>query len=141
MRNIHWEYIFGRVVLFYLSGLIIVANYYASKFLATFSCRNLTIPAPRWRQAGIFLIGVFIIFCISFLLTVKGPSEDEDPSDYHEMTTNQQYNFGTKVFLCLLPATLFGVSAGFREDKRLKPDERKKRNEDLNRPGDSNDDW
>jgi len=133
LYSLKWESITWSVVTVFLHWLAITAIYFIAKSLTDFYCKRRTAGINLFHQIFIYSLCVLVPLIFSVLLADRLGTHREGGEDYDDPgeivvdytpTATQQWTYGTKRFLIMMPVALIGATSAIRKDKELKPEER-----------------
>jgi cytochrome b561 len=130
MRSINWNSLLDSGLTIYFHWFIVTAIVFIAK--ATFMPlgKNRNTPAT-WKTLMVHLFFAMLIAgVIGWFLAATLGSPTEDYAGY-QPSDKQVWSWGAKVFLIVFPAEVLGIVLGYAADKKLTPEQRLKRNEDL----------
>jgi len=135
LSNLHWGSISWSVLIVFLHWFAITIIYFVAKSLTDFYCKRHTDGINLFQKIYVYSLCVIVPLIFSALLADRLGTHREGGDDYDDPgeivvdytpTETEQWTYGTKRFLVIVPVAILGATAALKKDKTLKPDERLK---------------
>jgi hypothetical protein len=135
LSNLHWGSISWSVFTVFLYWFAVTATYFIAKSLTDFYCKKHTEGIGLFQKIYVYSLCVVVPLIFSALLADRLGTHREGGDDYDDPgeivvdytpTATQQWTYGTKRFLVMMPVAILGAAAAIKRDKKLNPDERSK---------------
>ena len=133
LSNFNWGSISWSVFTVFLHWFAVTAIYFIAKSLTDFYCKKHTKGIDLFQKIYVYSLCVIVPLIFSALLADRLGTHREGGDDYDDPgevvvdytpTATQQWTYGTKRFLVIMPVAILGAAAAIKKDKKLKPDER-----------------